>query len=107
MARLADVIGEIGDLVSSARDKFHMRTASSFEPRLADMATTIALDRPVHFLAADDSELELDAGLYGVTARGNGYLTLTSLEHWRTSVIRAQETFHELLPNSPLALTVP
>jgi hypothetical protein len=106
MSRLTDVIDDIGDLVVLARHKAHSRPAGPIGPTLTDAATTIVLDRPVHFSGPDDLPVEVAPGPYAVAVRRDDQLVLTSLEQGRESTLGAQATFHELQPDSPLALSI-
>jgi len=69
--------------------------------------TRITIDKPVHFSAADGSNLVAAAGTYRVEQATERTLRLIPLEGKESLVVEAQATTHDESIVSPLALSIP
>ena len=70
-------------------------------------STRITIDKPVHFSAADGSDLVAAAGTYRIEQATDRTLRLIPLEGKESLVVEAQATTHEESIVSPLALSIP
>jgi len=103
MSRLAELLVELSDLLSSAAEKEQLCRHSS----LADSAATITLNRAAHFPTPDGSGIKLSPGNYRVDVLAEGHFLLSSASERRSWIVEASRTCHELKVASPLALSVP
>jgi hypothetical protein len=103
MSRLAELVAELSDLLSSAAEKEQLCRCSS----APDFAATITLNRAAHFATPDGSSIKLTPGNYRADVLAEGHVLLSSSSERRSWIVEASRTWHELKVASPLALSVP
>lgn len=68
---------------------------------------TVTLDRSIHFIASDGSDIEVQAGTYHVESAGESRLRLSSTDGGASLLIEAASVSHSESLELPIALTVP
>jgi len=101
MSRLAELLAELSDLLSTAVEKEQLCSSPT------DSAATIMLNRAAHFATPDGSSIKLSPGDYRVGVLAEGHSLLSSASERRSWIVEASRTWHELKVASPLALSVP
>lgn len=72
----------------------------------SDPLTTVDLESPVHFLAADGSDVEIPSGTYGVES-AEEWIRLVPEERRNAFLIEANRRTHPLNIESPVAMSFP
>ena len=73
---------------------------------ITDPLTTIELDKPVHFLAPDGSDVRMDAGTYAIEP-AEEWIRLMSGERHDAVLIEAKKGSHELEIEHTMAVSIP